>query len=178
MPEQSVDELKQLSLPALRHAELVNLARTESPNKAYELASLRWPRRQAKATRSLAILRRDYGQPALEAIILEHARPTGTEHAQGDTQMTIDQLYPDGVRDVVFFHDCTSPRDTDTLHIRRFTGTNYTDLKFSEEITRLELDEPQTRTLVSRVVKAMLEQWANPKAQQFFYGTMWSSALL
>ena len=92
--------------------------------------------------------------------------------------MTIDQLYPDGVRDVVFFHDCTSPRDTDTLHIRRFTGTNYTDLKFSEEITRLELDEPQTRTLVSRVVKAMLEQWANPKAQQFFYGTMWSSALL
>ena len=74
MPEQSLDELKRLSLPALRHAELVNLARTESPNKAYELASVRWPRRQAKATRFLAMVRRNHGPEALEAFIMEHAQ--------------------------------------------------------------------------------------------------------
>lgn len=90
MPEYSLEELQQLAQPALQHAELVQLASTQSPNKAYELASTQWPRRQAKAVRFLAILRRDHGMEAMQAFIssMEHARPKGTGHAQGDSMIT------------------------------------------------------------------------------------------
>ncbi|TSC63726.1 MAG: hypothetical protein G01um1014106_413, partial [Parcubacteria group bacterium Gr01-1014_106] len=178
MPEQSLDELKQLSLPALRHAELVNLARTESPNKAYELASVRWPRRQAKATRFLAMVRRDHGPEALEAFIMEHARPNGSEHAQGDDEMKFETMYPEGVRGVVFVHNFHGPNDPDTLHLRHFTGEEQKDVNLREEINRFQLDDEQTKVLVHRVLQAMLDQWATPKVQQFSYGSMWGSALL
>lgn len=178
MPEQSLDELRQLSLPALRHAELVNLARTESPNKAYELASVRWPRRQAKATRFLAMVRRDHGPEALEAFIMEHARPNGSEHAQGGDEMKFETMYPEGVRGVVFVHNFHGPNDPNTLHLRHFTGEGHRDVNLREEINRFQLDEAQTKVLVRRVLQAMLDQWATPKVQQFFYGSMWGSALL
>jgi len=79
MPEHSLDELKKLAYPALRHAELVILANENSPSKAQELASGRWPRRQARACRFLAIVRRDFPE-AYQAFItpFEQARPNGS----------------------------------------------------------------------------------------------------
>ena len=122
MPEHTSEELQKLAKPALRHAELIYLARTETPNKAYELALIRWPRRQAKAARFLAILRRDHGQRAFEALITqtEHAQPNGMEHAQGGNAMvTLDSLYPDGVRNVVFAPHAHTP---DRLMARKVAG--------------------------------------------------------
>src|SRR3989344_6496564 len=83
--QQSLDELKTLATPALRHVELVHLARRESPNGADKVASkLNWPSRQVKAVRFLAMLRRDYGSEAFEAFVVEHVRSdkTDTGHAQ------------------------------------------------------------------------------------------------
>lgn len=95
MPEHSKVELEKLAMPALQHAELVDLARNHSPNRVYEIASLRWPRRQAKAVRFLAILRRNHGTEAFDAFItsVEHARPKGAEHAQGGKRM-VKTLWP------------------------------------------------------------------------------------
>ncbi len=87
--QQSLDELKKLAMPALRHVELVYLARRESPNRADKVASsLNWPCRQVKAVRSLAILRRDYGLEAFEAFVVEHTRSGNpdTEHAQKEKE--------------------------------------------------------------------------------------------
>ncbi len=74
--QKSEEELKKLASSALSHQELVELAKKHSPNQAQELASGRWPRRQARACRFLAMLRRDYPE-AFEAFITpsEHARP-------------------------------------------------------------------------------------------------------
>jgi hypothetical protein len=177
MPEQSLGELKQLSVPALRHAELVNLARIESPNKAYELASVRWPRRQAKATRSLAILRRDYGVEALEAFLMEHARPQGSEHAQGEDEMQLDTFYPVGMKGVVFLHKYTTS-DPETLQLRHLTGDGAKDVKLSDEVARLGLDVMGTKVLVHRVINSMLDQWATPKVDQPFGGSMWAAAVV
>ena len=177
MSEQSLDELKQLAVPALRHAELVNLARTESPNKAYELAMVRWPRRQAKATRSLAILRRDHGVEVLETFLMEHARPQGSEHAQGEEKMQLDTMYPEGVRGVVFVHNFHT-YEVDTLSLRHIVGQTHKDIRLSDEITRLSLDAEGTKVLVRRLVNAMLDQWATDKVRQFFYGSMWGSAIM
>jgi hypothetical protein len=94
MSEYSLEELKKLARPALQHAELVELVSKQSPKQSpkrvYELAISRWPRRQAKAARFLAILRRDFGQGAIQALIssIEYARPKGTEHAQEGDKMT------------------------------------------------------------------------------------------
>ncbi|MBI2444077.1 MAG: hypothetical protein HYV42_02440 [Candidatus Magasanikbacteria bacterium] len=124
------------------------------------------------------MVRRDYGLEALEAFIMEHARPNGTEHAQGGCSMQLDQMYPEGVRDVVVFHNFMDPKPASSLVIRHFTGSGHNDVKLTDEIVRLGLYESQTKTLVSRVVQAMLAQWATPKAKQFFYGHMWGSAIL
>lgn len=81
MPQQSEDELKRLAHPALAHAELVSLASQHSPSKAQELAGGRWPRRQARACRFLAMLRRDYPE-AFEVYInhpSEQAHPDNPE---------------------------------------------------------------------------------------------------
>lgn len=76
MAQKSVDELCKKAHPALRHAELVDIARTHSPNAAYRQVVRRWPIRQASATRFLAILRRDHPE-AFNRLInpSEHARP-------------------------------------------------------------------------------------------------------
>lgn len=172
MPEYTSEELQKLAKPALQHAELVRLARTETPSKAYELASTRWPRRQAKATRFLAMLRRDHGQRAFEVLI------TQTEHAQGGNIMvTLESLYPDGIRNVVFAPRAYTP---DQLVIWFFVNDEQTTKKvnFQEEVNRLKLDSKQTQTLVRRIINAMLAQWATPKVKQFSYGGIWASAAL
>lgn len=83
---QRLPELQRLGRSALQHVELIDLARTHSPSKVFEIAVARWPKRQAKAARSLAQLRRDYPE-AFEAFIatVEHARSQDTEHAQERT---------------------------------------------------------------------------------------------
>ncbi|MCX6784352.1 MAG: hypothetical protein NTV81_00200 [Candidatus Komeilibacteria bacterium] len=176
--EHNLAELQELAKPALQHVELINLARIETPSQAYELALSRWPRRQAKATRFLAMLRRDHGQGAFEALITptEHARPNGTEHAQGEKMVMLDSLYPDGVRNVVFKpHAHTADR----LAIWFLTtGEQPREVSFQEEVNRLNLDTEQTQVLVRRIVDAMLAQWATPKANQFSYGGIWASAML
>jgi len=178
MSKRSLEELTRLSTPALRHAELVNFARTESPNRAYELASARWPRRQAKATRFLAILRRDHNLRAFEALTMEHARPNGSEHAQGGSKMyTMDQMYPEGVRDVYFGHRGAAKGGAKTLSLVHITGDGHKTVDFLEEVERLNIDDTEVMTLVRRVAEGMLDQWANPKTEQFHYGTMWASAL-
>lgn len=63
----ALDELKKLAGPALRHVELVNLARTgNSPSEVQRVAAARWPRRQAKAARFLAMVLRDHGNDVFE----------------------------------------------------------------------------------------------------------------
>ena len=74
-----VSELKKLAYPALQHVELVSLAKEHSPNKAQELAGGRWPRRQARACRFLAILRRDFPK-AFEVFI----NPPPSEHVRAE----------------------------------------------------------------------------------------------
>ncbi len=179
MPEHALDELKELAKPALRHAELINLARVETPSKADEMASIRWPRRQAKATRFLAMLRRDYGNGAFEALVLpaEHARPDGTEHAQGGSVMVaLDSLYPVGIRNVAFK---PRARDTKDLTVWFFTSGETKEVSFDEEVTRLKLNPEQQGLLVRRIVDAMLAQWANPKVQPHCsHSGSWTSALL
>jgi len=180
MPERTLDELKELAKPALRHAELVNLARTETPNKADEMALVRWPRRQAKATRFLAMLRRDYGLGAFEALVLslEHARPEGAEHAQGGSVMVgLDDLYPVGVQNVAFKPYALKPKD---IVIWVFTGDKPAEVSFDQEVTRLELTAEKRGTLVRRIVDAMFSQWANPKIHQGRAGHAgsWSTALM
>lgn len=180
MPEYTSEELQKLAKPALRHAELIHLARTETPNKAYELASTRWPRRQAKAARFLAMLRRDHGQRAFEALITqtEHAQPNGMEHAQGDGVMvTLDSLYPDGVRNVVFAPHAHTP-DRLAVWLVANDGQVTKGVNFQEEVNRLKLDSKQTQTLVRRIIDAMLAQWSTPKVKQFSYGGIWASAML
>lgn len=142
-----MDELKQLSLSALRHAELVNLAR-------------------------------DHGPEALEAFIMEHVRPNGSEHAQGDDEMKFEVMYPEDVCNVMFTHTVDGPNGPGTLYLRHFTGDGHRDLSLREEIDRFQLDEAQTKVLVRRVLQAMLDRWVNPKVGQFYYGSMWGSALL
>jgi hypothetical protein len=79
------EELKKRAHPALRHAELVELAEHHSPNEAHKLASGQWPRRQAQACRSLAVLRRDFPDAFCAFIrVLTGASSSGlsgTEHA-------------------------------------------------------------------------------------------------
>lgn len=80
-----LDELTRLAVPALRHAELVALAREHSPSKAQELASGRWPRRQARACRFLAMVRRDYPEAFVGLVNnhpSEHAHPNGSDGAR------------------------------------------------------------------------------------------------
>lgn len=70
MPEHKLEELRKLATPALRHAELVELARTKRPNEARTIAhNAGWPRRQVRAVKFLATLVRDYGSGALDALI-------------------------------------------------------------------------------------------------------------
>lgn len=89
-PKNSLDELEKESLVALGYPELVGLASDtgNSPNRAQEIAAFRWPRRQARATYFLAKLRRDFPKEFAQLVSktstpIEHARPHGTEHAQG-----------------------------------------------------------------------------------------------
>lgn len=80
-----LEELKKSSMPAIRHVELVELARTHTPNQARSLAdSANWPGRQVRAVRSLAIIRRDFGAEVFNDFIatMEHARSNETEPVQ------------------------------------------------------------------------------------------------
>lgn len=78
MDREELEELQKLASPALHHAELVELAKKHSPTKAQEIASGRWPRRQARACRFLAVMRRDFPE-AFKVFIVHHpseqARP-------------------------------------------------------------------------------------------------------
>lgn len=180
MSEHTLEELSELAKPALRHVELVDIARTESPNKADELASVRWPRRQAKATRFLAMVRRDYGNGAFTALTLqmEHARPQGTEHAQGATAMvTLDSMYPEGVRDVVFGPE--QSWDPEHLTIWVLSGNEEPKkILLKDEIERLKLDENQVKILVRRIIDATLAQWSGPKGKHFHYYDTWAQAIV
>ena len=67
----SLKELHELSELALRHSELVELARKCSPTKiAKETAAQGWSKGQIKAARFLAMIRRDCGTEAFESIVL------------------------------------------------------------------------------------------------------------
>ncbi|CAN5730423.1 hypothetical protein BH11PAT2_BH11PAT2_06940 [soil metagenome] len=82
MDEHRLEGLKSTSLPALRHAELVELARVHSPSQVYKLArTAKWPNRQAKAAQSLAAMRRDYGEEVFQTFVatMEHARSESSE---------------------------------------------------------------------------------------------------
>lgn len=89
MPQtMTLDELKKLAGPALRHVELVDLARTgNSPSEVQRVAAVRWPRRQAKAARFLAMVLRDHGDDAFEAFVATTNRTRspreGVEHVRG-----------------------------------------------------------------------------------------------
>jgi len=171
MPEHTLEELKELAKPALRHAELINLARVETPSGADEKASIRWPRRQAKAVRFLAMLRRDHGQRAFEALVssTEHARPKGSEHAQGDTVMvTLDSLYPVGIKDVVLGPpDVRKPED---LALCVLPPQRWKAVSLKDEVSRLKLTPTQERELVRRLIDSMLANNA--------YTLTWGAALL
>lgn len=127
----------------------------------------------------LAILLRDHGQRAFEALIIktEHAQFKGMEHAQGVNGMkvTLNSLYPMGIRNVVFESHAVT---TDHLTIVFLGSGKPRKIKFLEEIDHLKLDADQTRTLVRRIVNAMLAQWATPKVNQPTGGYMWCSAML
>jgi hypothetical protein len=120
------------------------------------------------------MLRRDYGQGAFEALLLEHARPNGSEHAQGEKSMVkLNDLYPAGVRDVVFG---PGAHQADKLTIQ-FVGKQQ-EVVLKDEVARLTLNPDEEKVLVRRILDAMLAQWASPKVKQFYYGTMWQSALV
>jgi hypothetical protein len=92
----SLERLRALALHAVKHPVLVTLARSESPTGAFGKAtSLGWPKRQAKATRHLAQVRRDYGPEAFEASLIgEHARQKRTEQVRENKDM----IYPSNER--------------------------------------------------------------------------------
>ena len=92
--------------------------------------------------------------------------------------MTLDQLYPEGIRNVIFAHDYNHPGTPGVLKIWHFAGDEHTETRLIDEIERLGLDNEGIRVLVRRVIQAMFAQWATPKRRQFFYGYMWSSALI
>lgn len=87
-PQNQLEEMKKECMGALGYPELVGFAKDNNPNRAQELAAFRWPRRQARATYFLAKLRRDFPKEFVQLVSttstpIEHARPNGTEHAQG-----------------------------------------------------------------------------------------------
>src|SRR3989339_336390 len=91
---QSIEELEKAGRFALPHSELVDLAKDPSLSvKQVQRAAVarKWPPRQVKAVRALAILRRDHGSEALEGFItrMECARrdQPETEQAQRRRQM-------------------------------------------------------------------------------------------
>lgn len=158
--EKTLDELQELAKPALRHAELVRLATVNTPNKAYDKAlHNRWPRRQAIACRFLAIVRRDYGQGAFEALLnsTEHARPGGTEHAQKGNVMSkkMDEWYPRGMKDVIFEPRMTMDADGNERFAILFVGTEK-KVWLDEEIVRLGLNEKETKELVRRIIESTM----------------------
>lgn len=159
MPEHSLEDLKTVSLPALRDAELVNFGRAESPSKAYELAFARWPRRQAKAVRFLAILRRDYGNEAFEAFLMEHARPQGTEHAQGAKVMeSFDHIFPGGLTGAVISGNGHDPQK---LGLYRHNRSGEGQHEFLSDIARRHnLRKSEVGQVVHQVVAASFELWA------------------
>ena len=80
MSENRLEDLEKDSKPALDHVELVELARTQTPNQARKLArSAHWPNRQADACQSLAKLRRDFGTEVFEAFVATTGRARAAE---------------------------------------------------------------------------------------------------
>lgn len=160
--EKTLEELQELAKPALRHAELVRLATVNTPNKAYDKALCRWPRRQATACRFLAIVLRDHGQGAFEALLtsIEHARPGGTEHAQKGNAMSnkMDEWYPEGVKNVVFGPRMNLNQDGTERFQIWFIGIE-TKVWLDEEILRLGLDEEGMKTLIRRIVGSTLKSY-------------------
>lgn len=160
MPEHSLEDLKTDSMPALRHAELVSLARRETPNGAYEYALARWPRRQAKAVRFLAILRRDYGNEAFEAFLMEHARPQGTEHAQGANVMTeqsFDHVFPGGLSRVFIVGNRRDGRGLGLYRHNTHGENEYVllaDIQSEHKLTREQMYE-----LVRHVIEQSFKYW-------------------
>ncbi|MCB0324723.1 MAG: hypothetical protein KDD69_14170, partial [Bdellovibrionales bacterium] len=69
MAENSLEELIKLSAAALYHPGLVSLARENSPSRTYDLSKRLFNHRKAKSARYLAILRRDHGSEAFEAVV-------------------------------------------------------------------------------------------------------------
>lgn len=180
MTEHTLDELTRLAASALRHAELITIARTESPNKAQQIASVRWPMRQAKAARFLAMVARDFGAGAFEALVssLEHARPAaaGSEHAQEYVMTAMNELYPENVPNVLTWlqgHG-EGPDYLGLLHV--VPNNDPKILKFDDEAARLGLDIEGKKTLLRRVIGGMFTHWAKPDVRQLRYGHAWSSA--
>jgi hypothetical protein len=163
MPEQSLEDLKRDSLPALRYAELVCLGRSESPNQAYKKAIAGWPVRQAKAARSLAILRRDYGNEALTAFLMEHARPFGSEHAQGaETMELFENVLPGGLYGATLTGGI-EPGQALALYRHDAGGsseyTSLDDIERKHNFSRLTMEE-----LVLYVIKRSFTYWdSNPQ---------------
>ena len=91
--------------------------------------------------------------------------------------MQLDTMYPEGVRGVVFVHNFHT-YEVDTLSLRHIVGQTHKDIRLRDEITRLSLDAEGTKVLGRRLVNAMLDQWATDKVRQFFYGSMWGSAIM
>ena len=87
--------------------------------------------------------------------------------------LSLDSLYPAGMRDVAFASHASRPED---LQIWLLTKNEKIQLR--DEVVRLGLSAEDERTLVRRIVGGMLDQWNNPEADQIGYGDMWGSALL
>lgn len=181
MPEKTLDELIELSKPALRHAEIIEIVRVENPSKADEKASTRWPRRQAKAARFLAMLRRDYGHEAFEASLLEHARPQGSEHAQGVPILTFDSVFPVGVRHLHFVLDIWDGRgvleNIQIAEYRKGWPHRKNVVTVQDEIKRLCLNKEQQQELVRRIIDSMYVMVSDLELEPYLSGEMWSAAL-
>lgn len=180
MAEHSLGELQKLSQQALCYAELIEIARVHSPNQASTAALVRWPIRQAKATRFLAMVRRDYGQGAFDALIsssTEHARPDGSEHARGETMMSnalMNSLYPEGVSNVVFAYGSSRAFNLEDLEVEIIaTDGSHSHVRWQAECTKLQLDEAGVKILARRIVDGMLQHWTKPEAPKLFYGMHW-----
>ncbi|NQT49828.1 hypothetical protein HQ571_04000 [Candidatus Kuenenbacteria bacterium] len=82
-PTDSLERLKKLSRSAWSHQQLIDLARTNSPNQTFKLAQeLGFPVRQAKAVRALAVLHRDLSEAAFLAIFPTAEQPIEDGHVR------------------------------------------------------------------------------------------------
>lgn len=139
MSQWSLGDLQKKALPALRHVELVTLAKDENltPQGVKEAAkNLDWPTRQAVAARYLAIIRRDHGQKVLDTFVttMELARQQRTEHAQ-EVPVNALTISPE---DILRHLDHADP----PLRLKLLIEHGLTEKFFKELADLLEQDQP------------------------------------